>query len=482
MQTLILALTLLSSPAHAQQEVCGAVYTSKQMDLHLAAAEEAFAAFDLNGARAILKGTHKSTLCLGEVASPARMAKLARLLGLVFFLEQDDDAVYRWSLSQQYSWPDLPWPADLTEHPYREASEEAELPPARGPENMGLVVPKKGAFFANGIFLDTPLAPAEVPLFVQITDKKGTIVKQYWQHGAGFPEKLLVEGGEALVPPRWYALEDSTAIGYTDAPLFGGPDVADAGDDAVADAESATDQTEAPVADPAQDSDDPPESNEPADDNQDDAASEATDGPSASEDDVEPSGPETDAATLPKRKRKVAIPTFTAVAEVDDYVDPFEDARLRAIARETTVRKDVDASTGLERTVTTDVITFAVDEGEGHATTYAELADWLPYHPEWSAERARSEGSAPKTYLKDWKGGEAPAARGAAPVVWVPLAVAQAYCDDWAKGLEDASVEAEQAVREWRLQDGTGVVREIDGTITAEDASATAGDLGFRCK
>jgi hypothetical protein len=136
----------------------------------------------------------------------------------------------------------------------------------------------------------------------------------------------------------------------------------------------------------------------------------------------------------------------------------------------------------MERTITTDVITFAVDDGERHAATYTEFADWLPYHPEWSLEEAKSSGLAPKNYLKDWKRGEVPAARDDVPVVWVPLGVATAYCDDWAAGLEDASVEAEQAVREWRLQDGVGVIRERDGSISAADPNTVASDLGFRCR
>ena len=205
--------------AWAQQEMCSGPYTDEAWDEHMQAADDAYRAFDLQGARAILTGIHSSLRCLEHVGDPGRFSKLSWQLGLAFFFEQDDDAMQRWSWSQQWAWEELPWPSDFDEHPFRVAAREAESPDLSGVEGAGFVVPKKGAVFAHGKFLAAPMAPVEVPLFVQVTDKKGTVVEQYWQHGAAFEEELVGDGLAALEVPKWYA-PDPASLGYDDAPMF----------------------------------------------------------------------------------------------------------------------------------------------------------------------------------------------------------------------------------------------------------------------
>ena len=76
-----------------------------------------------------------------------------------------------------------------------EKSLEEGPPSIVGPDDQGWLFPKKGAVFVNGHLSMVPEAPTEVPIFVQFADKKGEIVKAYWQDGAAFKSEDIGEVG-----------------------------------------------------------------------------------------------------------------------------------------------------------------------------------------------------------------------------------------------------------------------------------------------
>lgn len=414
---------------------CDAPYTHAQWKTEMDAVDESLASFNLEVAREQLVAVHKGVLCLDTVAQPSYVARVARQFTLVFFFDQDQAAASRWGLGSRFAYPDLPWPSDIGEdHVLRQALAEVEMPGVAGPDDKGLIVPKKGVAFVDGRLMQSMKVPIEVPVLVQIADKDGLITREYWQDGSAWPDDLLGPPIAAFVAPTWYKPETADKVAQIKSPLWGAPDVASAeGDDVVA------------VAPPP-----PPQPPPPP----------------------------------PKEVIPEGVPVAVAgTASLEAYVDPFVDARMRAIVKERSVRTEVDASTGQTRTITTEVVTFVGEGGAAGAVKASDFADWIAYRPEWQRDAAIAAGRADKSYLKSWVGGVQPGAP-TDPAVWVSFLAAKAYCDDWSKGLADVSVEAPPAkVDEWRQIKGDPALRPLKGAAAAYtgDLTRTSETTGFRC-
>jgi hypothetical protein len=416
-------LGLLAGVAFALDPACApGSYDEGKLQGALERAEAALLSGNVEPARVELIDAHRQVLCLPAVAKPSQVSRLSRDLALAFFYDQDDDAARRWGLSSRYAAP-LPWDdATFPEgHPFRDGVDGAEEPPLGGPDGKGLAYPKKGAVFANGKLLAAPKAPAEVPLLVQVADKDGAIVASWWQDGAAFPESVIGPPGPAPVAPKWWTPEPAPTAPVTVA-----------------------------VAAVAA----PPE-------------------------------PEPIAAAEPPPVAVVEPPKPVAALPVEPpepgaYVDPFSDARRRALAREVSTRETVDAA-GNRTVVRTEVITFASDPSNGAPVSGKHYAEWLVDFPEWAPGGEMARRSADESYLKGWKDARTPP-DPAAPVTWVSFAAASAYCGSWGNRVAQADQAAADALaREWRESSGKPVWKRKDGSVEAADARATAGDVGFRC-
>ncbi len=199
----------LSGTAFAQEDICAGIFTHDEWTRAMDAADEAFAAFKVDDAKKILVETRKSVPCLDRIVLPSYLGRYARQQALVAFYEQDEITAVRWGMLQRYAAPNMAWPADFSEdHPLREILDFADEPALSGPENAGLSFPKKGAVFMNGRLLTEPKARAEVPNLIQVADKSGLILSQFWQDGAAFSDETLGEVGSVPELPKWFVAED----------------------------------------------------------------------------------------------------------------------------------------------------------------------------------------------------------------------------------------------------------------------------------
>lgn len=403
---------LLVSAALAQD--CPERWEAARMDAELAAADAALAAGDVDTGRAHLSTAHRQALCLDAVVRPSQVARLSRSLALAFFYDQDGDATRRWGLSARQASPALPW--DETrfppDHPFRAEVEDGDLPALAGPEGVGLAFPKKGAVFAAGHLLTAPLARIEVPLLVQVTDKDGAVVDAWWQDGAAFPERGLGPAGAAPSAPKWFVPEAAPPV---TAVAVAAPAVVE------------------PVV-------------------------------------AAPPEPVVVAAATPE-----PAPVAAAAPLPGEYVDPFSDARRRALSREVSVRESVDEA-GNRTVVRTEVLTFVSDPSDGSPVSVGHFADWLRDYPEWAPggdlARRQSEG-----YLAGW-----PPADRDALVTRVSFAAAQAYCGSWGNVVAPVDAAAVDALgREWRSASGSPVQLFRGGETRPADPLSSADDLGFRC-
>lgn len=449
MRPFCLSLVLLAS-AEAFAQDCPELYTHTRWKADMDAADESLAAFNLEQAREQLVAVHRGVLCLDSVARPSYVARVARQLAIVFFYDQDEAAAIRWSAGSQFAYGGLAWPSDMgEEHPMRAVLAEAEAPSLAGPEDKGLIVPKKGYAFVDGGMATTLKVPVETPVLVQITDKDGLITRQYWQDGAAWPEDLLGPPAPAPLAPKWLVAEAPDQIAKLKDPMWGGPAVA------------SVDPEEDPV-------ETPPDT---------EVAVVAVVTPP-----VVPVKPPPVIPVKPVEPIPEGTPVAVAsTASLAAYVDPFLDAKMRAIVKERSVRTEVDAS-GKTRTVTTEVITFVDDKQSAGAVKASDFADWIAYRPEWQREAAIADKRADKGYLSTWVNGVQPG-DPAAPAVWISFLAAKGYCDDWSSGLADGSVAAPAVVDEWRQIDGKPALRSTKSgaALYTGDLLRTAETIGFRC-
>lgn len=433
---LIVASLVMSADAWAQD--CPEPYTHDKWKADMDAADESLAAFNLEQAREQLVAVHRGVLCLDSVARPSYLARVERQLSIVFFYDQDEAAAIRWAAGSKYAYADLAWPADMgDEHPLRAVLAEAEAPALAGPDDKGLLVPKKGYAFVDGKVALNLKAPVETPVLVQITDKDGLITRQYWQDGSAWPADLLGPPLPAPLAPKWLVAEAPDQVAKMKDPMWGAPAVA---------------------------------SNE----NPDETVAVAV---------VTPPTPPVKPPPLVEEPLPAGTPVEVAgTASLAAYVDPFLDAKMRAIVKERSVRTEVDAS-GKTRTVTTEVVTFVDGKASAGAVKASDFADWIAYRPEWQRDAAIADKRADKGYLSTWVNGVQPG-DPAAPAVWISFLAAKGYCDDWSSGLAEASVAAPPpVVDEWRQLEGKPALRstKTGGAAYTGDLLRTSETIGFRC-
>jgi len=201
-----LAIGMVPAPrAHAQTEVCSSVYTHDQFFRDMNEVDRLVADLDIQGAKRKLSDARTALRCIDEVVQPTYLARFGRQMALIFFFDQDEDATRRWGLLSRYSDASFPWPREYpADHPFREQVESSDDPILGGPAAASLAPPKKGGIFMNGHLLTRPEAPAEVPVFMQVADKKGVVIASFWQDGARFPDVVLAPAGPEPLPPKWW--------------------------------------------------------------------------------------------------------------------------------------------------------------------------------------------------------------------------------------------------------------------------------------
>jgi len=218
---LVVGLLGLCAPAVAQEEACPADANVAQLREQIDTATRALTEANLASARPALSRAQFLFVCVPEPADSADLAQFARQMAFLYFYKQDEFSATSWGLLSRYADRKLPWPADiLPTHPFRELLEQVEDTPMGGPAALGLLPPKGGGIFLDGRLITEPRANAEVPHLVQVFDKKGALVKAYWQEGAVFSGDLLSSETTPPKPPKWYdaATGSSQVAGTTAKP------------------------------------------------------------------------------------------------------------------------------------------------------------------------------------------------------------------------------------------------------------------------
>jgi hypothetical protein len=142
--------------------------------------------------------------CLTSRATPRDLARFGRLRCETSFWDQDEELAIQWCTFSK-TIENLPWPSRMAEgHPIRNLIEELEEPPIVGPDNKSLAVPKGGAALLDGRPTHLPKAMTETPHFVQLIDKKETVLSSTWVDGGAFGSNVLGESMSATPSlPKW---------------------------------------------------------------------------------------------------------------------------------------------------------------------------------------------------------------------------------------------------------------------------------------
>ena len=198
----VIALVLCAAPV-ANAQTCEP-YSHADWLADMNAVDTSMGSLDLIAASARLDTVRGRVRCLNGIAEPGHLARFSRQISLLFYFSQDTENANAWAMTSKTS-ADLPWPDSLgPSHPFHMQVEAVATPEQTGPSGQYFVVPKKGAVFANGRFVSTPMSYAETPTLFQVTDKHGNLVNAWWQDGAAFPASVLTTQGSALNAPNWW--------------------------------------------------------------------------------------------------------------------------------------------------------------------------------------------------------------------------------------------------------------------------------------
>lgn len=154
---------------------------------------------DVDGASAIVRAVQEDLPCLTEAASPSLFARTGRFLGGLAFLDQDEDRVWAWVQTEWRADPGLgPTPEFPAGHPFHQARRDVLERPTRaplGPPGAHWDLPPGGSARIDGLPSAAPVATPELPHLVQILDRRGAVIRAWWQDGAAFPEDAVITGG-----------------------------------------------------------------------------------------------------------------------------------------------------------------------------------------------------------------------------------------------------------------------------------------------
>jgi hypothetical protein len=197
--------SLFASLAAAQEEKCVPLELSAFVE-GLDRAEFAFEGGDSGEGTRLVDEFKAQMRCLTEIPTPAMVARLASLEALAGHFDQDPERSVRWARAAEWVVPGHLWPGAVSADHLLRGLVTEEGPAAIGEKGRhGFRVPENGAIVLSGrLVVDTDVA-IDVPLFLQVCDGTGKVIRAEWQEGATFPEDLI--GKEVPLVPTWWTRE-----------------------------------------------------------------------------------------------------------------------------------------------------------------------------------------------------------------------------------------------------------------------------------
>ena len=200
----LFSLVFTSTVAHGQTLMCPEDYDAAAFTSTIDALETALASYELATAKQHNKAAMQYAPCLRTIANPRELSRLGRATALLAFLGQDEDVAMQWVIFAKVTAPDAAAPASA-DIPYAFTEFYASTEPTPLGRAMGqsFAPPKGGAIYQNGQLALTPETHSEVPVFTQVFDQKQRVVDAYWQNGAAYNPRWLVEGPMGYTAPKW---------------------------------------------------------------------------------------------------------------------------------------------------------------------------------------------------------------------------------------------------------------------------------------
>ncbi len=198
-------IALWSGVTWAQEELCAPIELPALVD-GLDASELAFEQGNSMEGTRIVDEFKSKMRCLVDIPTPDMMARLASLEALAGHFDQDPDRSVRWARAAEWIVPGHLWPgAVAADHPLRGLVME-EGPATVGAKGRhGFHLPENGALVVSGrLMVDTDVA-VDVPLFLQVCDGKGKVIRTEWLEGGSFPDDLT--GNDVAWVPTWWTRE-----------------------------------------------------------------------------------------------------------------------------------------------------------------------------------------------------------------------------------------------------------------------------------
>jgi hypothetical protein len=199
-------MTLLALVGVSQaQQTCLEPVSLMQIGAELGEIRKSLDVKDVVDVRARLDRVTERLPCLDDVLPANAWAEYARYVSVAFFFRQEEDEMLRWQQSSAWADPTLAWgPAFPETHPLRRIAASAGDAAVVTVADRSVAPPKGGGVFVCGRLVETPSAPMDVPVFVQVFDKDRRRVSAFFQNGAGYPETWLGPPDAVVTAPVWW--------------------------------------------------------------------------------------------------------------------------------------------------------------------------------------------------------------------------------------------------------------------------------------
>jgi hypothetical protein len=194
----VLLALLAALPAHALEEACSGATTADIAAL-IDQADGLLKRGQLEATFHVLEEARHDCLCLDEPAQQAVLGRLAGMLSLLYFFDQDEILATSWGLAWRYNSSDKPWPIDPPQRYLDMVLGAADTEVGTG--SGGVAHTADIAWFLDGTLLAEPKAHRDVPHLLQAVEKDGVDIG-FWIDG---PNLEGDAAGAAAPPPKWAA-------------------------------------------------------------------------------------------------------------------------------------------------------------------------------------------------------------------------------------------------------------------------------------
>lgn len=190
-----------SQTSMAQERVCE-TFTEQEFHGLMEHGRTALAEGAFFVAHKSLSRIYDELRCLETRIGAKDIAQYAELAATMSLMDQDEEGARRWTQLRLFILPKTPWMLEAPES-FRSFLELVPHPEVATVSGAGVHHPKGQVFLMNGMVAKSLTGPIEVPVFIQLIEKRGTVTNGFWQDGVRFRDEMIASRERDAKMPTW---------------------------------------------------------------------------------------------------------------------------------------------------------------------------------------------------------------------------------------------------------------------------------------